>query len=565
MHNFRKDFGKNSPYERRPAMDGFIRPASGGARPGHPQHRQHGHMDSPKLGSQQRSSDVFRRPDGFYSSQQPTIKPVAATSKHEPASRKSPAKSQGSILHMTLPGGEISSGRKTKHKRGGKWRKFKTWGLRTALVFGALVLVVGGFLGIKAFSKVNKVFKGGGTAAALQGDVKPELLKGEGDGRINILLLGKGGGNHSGPDLTDTILVASVDPVNKSADLVSLPRDLWVTVSGGGSSKINAVYANAKYRSQYTDPKNKNKAEAQGIKAIEDVVTDVLGIPIHYYTMVDFQAFRQAVDSVGGVDINVPADLAVSEHLWDEATRKNYYLNVPSGMQHFDGTRALFFSRSRHTSVRGDFDRAERQRLMIQALSEKVLSAGTYTNPVKLSQLMSAFGDHVTTDFTPNNAVRLAQIGKGITGNKFKSIGLADPPNNYVRTDNVRGASVVRPTAGFDDYSQIHNFIRNTLRDPYIAKENAAITLLNGTTMPGLATTKSTELKSFGYNVTKIGDAPTQAYANTTIVDMTKGKKPYTRNYLEKRFGAKSVTKLPDSAIQATGADFVIILGQDQN
>jgi anionic cell wall polymer biosynthesis LytR-Cps2A-Psr (LCP) family protein len=279
--------------------------------------------------------------------------------------------------------------------------------------------------------------------------------------------------------------------------------------------------------------------------------------------MIDFEGFKKAVDVVGGVDINVPADLAVQEHLWDSTTRRNYFLNVPAGQQHFDSTKALYFTRSRHTSLRGDFSRSERQRLFIQALSQKVLSAGTYTNPVKLSQLMDAFGDHLSTDLSTNNALRLAEISKGMDMSKVKSVGLADPPNNFVRTDNINGQSVVRPTAGIGDYSQIQNYIRNTLKDPYLAKENARVVVLNGTPTSGLATKKAEELKSFGYNVTVIDDAPTQDYSKTIFVDLTGGKKPFTRSYLEKRLDVKVVTRLPDTDIPTKDVDFVIILGRN--
>jgi hypothetical protein len=176
---------------------------------------------------------------------------------------------------------------------------------------------------------------------------------------------------------------------------------------------------------------------------------------------------------------------------------------------------------------------------------------------------MSAFGDHVATDFSINDMLRLASIAKGITPTNMKSIGLADPPNNYVRNDSVGNQSVVRPTAGIGDYSQIQNYIRNTLKDPYLAKENAALMVLNGTLVAGLAGTTSDTLKSYGYNVVKVDTAPTSAYTRTVLVDVTAGKKPFTKNYLEKRLGVKATTKLPDPNIATTGADFVIILGQD--
>ncbi len=159
--------------------------------------------------------------------------------------------------------------------------------------------------------------------------------------------------------------------------------------------------------------------------------------------------------------------------------------------------------------------------------------------------------------------MRLIDIVKGMNLNNIQSIGLADPPNNYVVTDNINGISIVRPTAGIGVYADIQNYVRNALKDPYIAKENAAIEVLNGTVTPGLATTKANDLKSFGYNVIKTDNAPTTDYTKTTLIDLTGGKKPYTQHYLEERYGVKAVRTLPDANIQAQGADFVVILGED--
>lgn len=557
MHNFRKHPRASSSA----SMDGFI----GGA-PGRNQRRDvwPGQSTNTNFRSRATSIDNFKRPEGFHPTSRNQANLGAPTP--PPDAPKPPigdAKKQPSLLNMTLPGGSLheKSGRKQKKHAKTRWQKIRTWSFRGALVFGALILLVGGFLFMKGYLSLNKVFKGGGSAAALSDNVSPDLLRGEGDGRVNVLLLGKGGEGHDGADLTDTIIVASVDPVNKTAALVSLPRDFWVTVPGQGSSKINAVYANAKNKALRSDPKDTAKAEAAGISALKETVAGVLAIPIHYYAMIDFAGFKQAVDIVGGVDINVPQELAVSEHLWDSTTRKPYYLNVPAGQQHFDSTKALYFARSRKTSTRGDFDRAERQRLFIAALSQKVLSAGTYTNPVKISQLLDAFGSHVSTDFSVGDAVRLMQIAKDIPGDAIVSVGLADPPHVLVQTGMINGQSTVFPTAGVGNFSAIQEYIRLKLQDGYILKEAANVHVLNGTATSGLAKTKADELKSYGYNVTVVGDAPTKTYTKTILVDLT-GNKPYTKNYLEKRFGVSAVRDLPDPAIQATGADFVIILGQ---
>lgn len=500
----------------------------------------------------------FRRPEGYHAVNQ------SRNSQHlgQPAGNTHPtAQNQNSILHMTLPGGAVDT--KRKHRAGKKdWKKVRRWSLRGGLVALGLVLLVGGFLAFKLYSKMHKVFKGGGNAASLQANVAPSLLKGEGDGRVNILLLGRGGENHAGGDLTDTLLLLSIDPVNKSAAMVSVPRDLWVTVPGAGSSKINAVFANAKSAALARNAKDKTGAEKAGVEKTKAVVSDIVDMPIHYYSLVDFLAFKQAVDTVGGVDVNVTEETSVSEHLWDSLSGRNYYLNVPPGKQHFDGTRALYYARSRHTSPRGDFDRSERQRLLITALSQKILSAGTYTNPAKISGLLSAFGDHISTDMSVKDAVRLADIGKQV-GSRIESLDLARPGASLFGTGMYNGQSIVRPTAGIGNYTEIQKFVHSKMRDGYIVKENANISILNGAGIPGLATAKSEQLKYYGYNIGTVADAPTGDYNKTVIVDLTNGKKPYTKNYLEKRFGVKTTTKLPDSTIQPGTASFIIILGKD--
>lgn len=461
---------------------------------------------------------------------------------------------------MSLPGGPSQSSHDGKpNKRSSKSKKhgFGWWAKRTTLAVLVVVLGVGGLLGLKAYYKLHKVFKGGGTAVALQAHVDPNLLKGEGDGRINILLLGKGGPGHDGPDLTDTMLLASIDPVNKTMALLSIPRDLWVTTPAG-SSKINAVYANAKYKTLAKNSHDADGAEANGIAAAEGIVGQVLGVPIHYYGMVDFTAFKQAVDTVGGVTINVPEDLVDPTMAWENGWNS---VLARKGVQNFNGKQALLYVRSRHTSARGDFDRTERQRLLITALEQKILTAGTYTNPLKISQLLSAFGDHVSTDLGTADAVRLMNIMKTIDSSKIGSVGLSDAPNNYVKTGSYAGQSIVQPVAGLTDFSAIQSYVRNTLKDGYLTKENANIAVLNGTSNSAAATNEAAVLRSFGYTVGTVGDAPTHDYAESTLIDLTGGKDPYTKHYLEQRLNVTASTKLPAN-IQPGQAQFVIIVGQ---
>lgn len=489
--------------------------------------------------------DDFRKTEGFHANKQPVMRGSQPFQQGQPPKREA----SGSGIDLSLP----PAAPKTRKRR--NWKKLS---MRGAAGFMALMVLAGGLLFAKGYLKLGQVFKGGGGAAALEQNVDPSKLRGEGDGRVNILLLGKGGEGHAAPDLTDTILVASLDPVQKQVSLLSIPRDL--NVADRGVKKINSVYADAKYAASSRNASNED-AEKAGFEAIEKVIQDKIGIPMHYHVMVDFEGFKKAITTVGGVDIQVDAENTVYEVLWDPTTRKNYTLDVKQGRQHFDGTRALFYARSRQTSPRGDFDRAERQRKVLIALKEKVLSLGTFANPLKLSQLIDDFGDHVQSNVSKNEVLRLYDLGKEISSDKIASVGLADPPNNFVTTDNVGGVSIVRPRAGLNDFSEIQSFVRNSLKDGFIANENATIAVFNGTNTAGLASKKAAELKSYGYNVTVVADAPTKTYQKHVLVDARNGQKKYTKHYLEQRLGVTATNTLPTGIANATDADFIIILG----
>jgi LCP family protein required for cell wall assembly len=438
---------------------------------------------------------------------------------------------------------------------------WKRWALRGTLATVIITVGLGGFLAAKGYIKLNQVLRGGGAAAALEANVDPAKLKGEGDGRINILMLGRGGAGHDGPDLTDTLVIASVDPIGKQASLISVPRDLWVE-SRYGDTKINAVFANAKNSALRKKGTTKDAAEKTGIKAIEDTLEDVTGINLHYYVLVDFKGFEKAVNTVGGVNINVPEELRDPSMAWEN--NRNPVL-AKAGPQTMQGKQALMYVRSRHGSARGDFDRAERQRLFIMALKNKIMTSGTYGNPVKISKLMDDFGDHAQTDFSMSDMMRLYSITKGIGDTSIKSIGLADPPNDYLTTANINGQSVVEPKAGLFSYSLMKTYIRSQLPDGYIKKENAPLLLLNGTPTEGLATKESTELKSYSYNVTKADNAPTKNYSDSVLVDLT-GKNKYTKNYLEKRYNTKATRTLPQGITipEQERKGFVIIIGSNE-
>lgn len=463
-------------------------------------------------------------------------------------------------LDMELPG-EASQPRFSLRLKA-PWRGLR----RTLAVSVVLVVTMGGLLLSQSYLKLHQVFRGGaGEAAALKDNVDPNLLKGEGTGRVNILLLGRGGGNHDGPDLTDSMMLVSIDPVNHTSTLLSLPRDLWVNIPSAGNMKLNAAWETGEF--QYlgkvapgsTDP----KAISAGFSLVDQTVGDVLGVTVNYNVLVDFQAFQQAVDTVGGVDVNVPADLVDPTMAWQNS---NNPVLAKAGLDTFNGNQALMYVRSRETS--SDFARADRQRAVLVALKNKIENLGTVSNPLKLSGLLNAFGNNVATDLSLKNADRLYSIAKQIRGSSISSVDLDgnDQPsaNQYVTTGNINGQSVVLPKAGLFQYGDIQQYVRGQLKDPYILKEHAKIEILNGTLTPGLATNLAIVLKSYGYNVTIVGNAPNTDWTQTTVVDLTHGKDKYTKHYLEERFGVTAADHLGSTSTPTNNADFVIIIGNDQ-
>lgn len=434
----------------------------------------------------------------------------------------------------------------------------KKLALRAAGVFAVLVLTTGGFLSWKAYIKFHKVFRGTSTVAALAGrPVTPDLLKGEGDGRVNILLLGIGGPGHDGPDLTDTIVIFSVDPVNDTATMLSVPRDLWVKQPinyFGSEQKINAAYESGKYH--YLGKMDPSSANANAVEAgfsnLDTVIKEVTGVNINYHMLVNFQAFKQAVDTVGGVTVNVPTPLVDPTMAWE-----NHWNPVlaPAGVQQMDGTKALLYARSRETT--SDFARGQRQRQILVALKDKVLTAGTLSNPAKIDALMNAFGDNVYSDLSTQGAERLFGIMKKVGDNKIASIGLTDEPHMLVTTDHVGDSSVVRPVAGFFNYAAIQNYVESQLPDGYLVKERAPVAVVGATTAGATAT--ATFLKNLGYNVTSTTTTQ-QTVLTTTVVDLSHGKDPFTRHYLQDRYGTKLVNSLPSGITLADpNTKFVII------
>lgn len=313
----------------------------------------------------------------------------------------------------------------------------KKW-LKISLAVLGILIFVGTILLWKAGSIFNRVSTNGGFFQNIVGflpGVNNEV-KGEDEDRINILVLGMRGANVPGGGLlADTIMVASVKPKENKVAMISIPRDFYVDNPAlGTKSKINAVYA---YGEQ--------KASGQGLEDMKSVVGDIIGLEIHYGTVINFKGFSDLVDALGGVEItlNQPftEPLQFKEaHVCDPNVftvptgkyeyKKNekgrivaqyplctnprvecggeFYL--PAGAQTLNGDKALCYVRSRVTS--NDFDRARRQQLVIQKMKEKALSLGTLTDFEKISDVFDSLGNNVQTDMQLWEMKRMFELYK---------------------------------------------------------------------------------------------------------------------------------------------------------
>jgi LCP family protein required for cell wall assembly len=534
MHEFKKYKGSNT---HRALMDGFVsgrRDLGESTRP-----------YTPNKGAAPPSfENVVRRGDGFH--------PINRNYRN--LGQTPEFKEAEALLDEPIVLDDVADHKKKKRGISKRRRVIK----RTMLALVSLAVIGGAFFALRLYFLERHVLRGGGRAPALAENVDINKLKGEGDGRINVLLLGNGGPGHDAPDLTDTILLASIDPINHNTALLSIPRDLWVKIPGDGYQKINAAFV---YGKQQAKGKTEAQKDEAGLELLDKTLSPIIGVPIHYHTVVNFTAFKQTVNAIGGVSVNVPETLYDPTMAWEN--HGNPYLAM-KGQQTFNGDKALIYARSRETS--SDFARGQRQRMLIVAIKDKTFSLGTFSNPVKVSGLLSSLGNNVYTDFSLDDLTHLYKIVGKIPSNNITSLDLVTPPHNLVTTGNMNGLSIVQPRAGLFDYSAIQGYVRNALKDSYIAKENSQIAIYNATNIVGMATKQSNYLKSYGYNVVTVGNTPTPTNPpKTRIIDLTKGTAKYTRHYLENRYGVSASTVLPADlgVTPPAGTNFVIIVGED--
>jgi hypothetical protein len=196
-------------------------------------------------------------------------------------------------------------------------------------------------------------------------------------------------------------------------------------------------------------------------------------------------------------------------------------------------------------------------------INDKALSAGTFANPLKISQLISTFGNRVQTNFSTDDIMRLYELSKEIKNENITNYDLAMKDEAVVTTSNIGGQSVVIPKAGVDDFSEVKLFVRSKLVDSFIIKESPTIIILNASGVAGAASKRADELKSYGYNVIQVADATVTDVPVTQLVDNTNGAKKYTKRLLELRFNTEAVKGVDGLDLTPYIADYIVVVGQN--
>ena len=281
------------------------------------------------------------------------------------------------------------------------------------------------------------------------------------DGRVNVLILGKSGVGHAGGDLTDTMMLASISLKNRSANLISIPRDIWVPEI---RAKINSAY--------YWG----------GLVLAKEISQKIVGEPINYALVLDFSSFKEIIDALGGVNIEVANSFTDSLYPIEgreedlcggeeetSASRKEFKcryetVHFEKGVNYMDGATALKYVRSRNgdNNENTDIAREARQQRVISAIKGKVLSSGTLLNPFKLLEVWKVVRSSIETDMDFSSMLILAKEALTIDGNIQSSTIpegiLVNPPKNQKYDYQY----VFVPKVG--DWSELQNWIKDLIK-----------------------------------------------------------------------------------------------------
>lgn len=311
-------------------------------------------------------------------------------------------------------------------------------------------------------------------------------------GTYSVVLLGQGGLGHSGGTLTDSIIQIFVDTINKKAAMISVPRDLWISIptdfENETSHKINEAYAVALNNTAYANKKPEYRGESGAGELTKYAVEKVTGIKADYYAVIDFSSFESLVETLGGLEVVSPVswddyfypirgkELELCGHspeaiagfhekytgfqLERQFECRYEEIHFDKGVNSMDGTTALKFVRSRHSDTYGgDFARSEKQFALLTAIGKKLVSANSLKSG---SRVLNDIFNLVRTDLNIKQITDMLKI-IGDTGEyEVKKVYLNDS-NVLNASKSSAGAFILVPKAGVHDFSVIQNFVTSSI------------------------------------------------------------------------------------------------------
>jgi LCP family protein required for cell wall assembly len=389
------------------------------------------------------------------------------------------------------------------------------------------------------------------------------------DQRYAFLLLGYGGGGHDGAYLTDSMMVLIVDPTKKSLTMLSLPRDSWVPMSFDGKTqiynKVNTAYAFAMDSGLYPNRVDRYKGNQGPGTFASDTVSQLLGIPIRYYVGLDFDGFRQAIDAVGGVDVDVPDSFAAQYPINDDPSINPGWTVVrfTKGTEHMNGERAIEFARAREVidnpSEGNDFARSRRQRIIIQAFKARLFAPGGL---IHLPQLLGIGSNHVDTNYGFPDLAQLSQLVLDWKDVTFYQTALTT--ENYLEdATGPQGTYIAVPNSPDHSWGQIRAFARRLWNDPPagVAMPSTVIRVANNSGRPDLANRVTAALAGMGYNVGRVTSGAPQP--QTRLVDRTNGNAAGVIRQIGQDLGLGELAVANGPATDGNGNVLELDLGAD--
>jgi len=375
----------------------------------------------------------------------------------------------------------------------------------------------------------------------------------DGASRVNLLIMGldyRDWASGEGPPRTDTMILFTIDPIERTAGMLSIPRDLWVNIPGFEYGKINTAY---QLGEAY-------KLPGGGPGLAMATVTELLGVPIEYYAQIDFGAFIRFIDEIGGLKLEIKEPMTL------DLLGDNTFKRIKPGIKTLPGEMVLAYARTRK-SEGADFDRAERQQQVVMAIRQRILEFDMLPTLItKAPVLYQELSSGVNTNLNLDQTIRLAWLAQQIPEDKISKAIIGTDQVNFFKTTD--GLDALKPLPDKVREMRDQVFASSGPASPVAASmplvdlmkaEGSRVSVLNGSATAGLAATTAEYLKSQGVNVTETGNAD-QLYVNTTLLDYT--GKPYTLKLLVELMKVNT-DHLYSRNDPASQVDVVVIVGTD--